>query len=112
MAKVRRVYEIAKELNVASKSIVDKCQAEGVPGIDTHMSPVKIGLELTIKEWFGSAEAAKHSAAVETAEKVDVAKAKKARRNAPGSTARMRAMPPRTLRSRWKNCRRSTASPK
>ena len=32
----------------------------------------EIGLELTIKDWFGSAEAKSNSAAVETAEKVDV----------------------------------------
>ncbi len=88
MAKARRIYEIAKELGVASKAIIEKCNAEGVPGIDTHMSPVKIGLELTIKEWFGSAEAAGHSAAVETAEKVDVAKAKKARRKRAGEISR------------------------
>ena len=88
MAKARRIYEIAKELGVASKAVIEKCHAEGVPGIDTHMSPVKIGLELTIKEWFGSAEAEGHSAAIETAEKVDVAKAKRARRKRAGETSK------------------------
>ena len=55
MAKVRRVFEIAKELSVASKAIVEKCKAEEVPGITNHMSTVKMGLEATIKQWFGSA---------------------------------------------------------
>ena len=54
MAKARRVFEIAKELNVPSKTIIDKCNAEGVPGIINHMSVVKIGLEATIREWFSS----------------------------------------------------------
>ncbi len=75
MAKAKRVYEIAKALGVNSKDIVAKCQAESVPGIDNHMSTVKIGLEMTIKEWFSEAEPSTHTA-VETAEKVDVTQAK------------------------------------
>ncbi|HEX7010400.1 MAG TPA: translation initiation factor IF-2 [Phycisphaeraceae bacterium] len=77
MAKIKRVFELAKELGVSSKAIVDKCQAEGVPGITNHMSTVKIGLAETIRQWFGEAQA---STAVETAEKVDLTKARRARR--------------------------------
>lgn len=82
MAKVRRVFEIAKELGVASKAIVAKCTAEGVPGISNHMSTVKVGLEATIKEWFNEAASKEvvASTAVETADKVDLTKARKARR--------------------------------
>ncbi len=82
MAKVRRIYEIAKELNVASKAIVDKCLAEEIPDIKDHMSPVKKGLEMTIREWFSDhakAVAEPHTA-VESAAPVDLEKAKKARR--------------------------------
>lgn len=90
MAKMKRVYEIAKELGVASKAIVDKCNAEGVPGVDTHMSPVKIGLEMTIREWFTQHTAQDPSTAVEETKPVDLDKARRARRKrakAPGAAA-------------------------
>ncbi len=80
MAKAKRVFEIAKELGVDSKAIVEKCQAEGVPDIKNHMSTVKLGLYQTIKEWFSAVES--HTA-IEEAEKVDIAKVRKpARRKA------------------------------
>ncbi|QQE10977.1 translation initiation factor IF-2 [Planctomycetota bacterium] len=85
MAKAKRVFELAKELGVKSKAIVDKCQAEGVPGITNHMSTVKLGLAETVRQWFSDAAAASDSTAVETAEKVDLEKAKakaKARKKA------------------------------
>ena len=74
MAKTKRLYEVAKELGVASKAIVEKCQAEGVPGIENHMSQVKLGLVETIREWFRGSAA--HNA-IETAERVDLDKARK-----------------------------------
>ena len=82
MAKAKRVFEVAKELGVASKAIVAKCQAEGVPGITNHMSTVKIGLEQTIRQWFSESADTEQAAAtaVETAEPVDLTKARKARK--------------------------------
>ncbi|RMH28138.1 MAG: translation initiation factor IF-2 [Planctomycetota bacterium] len=70
----KRVFEIAKELGVKSKSIVDKCHAEGIPSevIKNHMSTVSIGLEQTIREWFTAEEGS--STAVEQADKVDLDK--------------------------------------
>ncbi len=70
----KRVFEIAKELGVKSKSIVDKCHAEGIPSevIKNHMSTVSIGLEQTIREWFTAEEGG--STAVEQADKVDLDK--------------------------------------
>ena len=76
MAKANRVHQIAKELGVDSKAIVAKCKAEGVPGIDNHMSVVKLGLVETIRQWFAEAETEDH-AAIETAEKVDLKKVRK-----------------------------------
>ncbi|QDU32936.1 Translation initiation factor IF-2 [Poriferisphaera corsica] len=76
MAKAKRVFELAKELGVKSKAIVDKCQAEGVPGITNHMSTVKLGLAETVRQWFSGAAAATDRTAVETAEKVDLEKVK------------------------------------
>ncbi len=75
----RRVFEIAKELNVASKAVVAKCHAEGIPEsiIKNHMSSVSVGLEATIRDWF-STDAEAHDegggTAIETAAKVDIEK--------------------------------------
>jgi translation initiation factor IF-2 len=66
-----RVHQLGKELGVSSKDIVAKCQAEEIPDIVNHMSPVSIGLAQTIREWFGSAEGGV-ATAVETAEPVAI----------------------------------------
>ena len=70
----KRVFEIAKEMGIASKSIVAKCHAEGIPEslVKNHMSTISVGLEATIREWFSSDES--NSSAVETTEKVDIEK--------------------------------------
>ncbi len=69
----RRVFEIAKDLDINSKAIVAKCRAEGIPEevIKNHMSTVSAGLEATIREWFTAGEAA---TAVETTDRVDLDK--------------------------------------
>jgi translation initiation factor IF-2 len=73
LAKAKRVFNIAKELGISSKAIVEKCHAEGIPEelIKGHMSTVSVGLEATIREWFSTHA---DSTAVETAEKVDIEK--------------------------------------
>ena len=70
-----RVHHIANKIGVGSKDIIAKCTSEGIPDITGHMSAVSAGLEATIVEWF-SEEVTKSSSAVETAEKVNVIKAK------------------------------------
>ncbi len=80
----KRVYEIAKDLGIKSKAIVEKCSAEGIPEdvIKNHMSTVSVGLEQTIREWFaGSDEESPHTA-VETSEKVDIEKARQPKKKA------------------------------
>lgn len=78
----KKIFEIAKELGINSKLIIEKCHAEGISEdlVKNHMSRVSAGLEATIKEWFASGE---HGiTAVETAARVDGerAKARPARR--------------------------------
>ena len=97
MAKAKRVFEVAKELGVTSKAIVAKCKAEGVPDVTNHMSVVKIGLVMTIQEWFSVGDTVADAAhtAVETAERVDL---KKVRRKATAkvatkATAKVRVAP-------------------
>ena len=73
-----RVHKLAKELGISSKDVIAKCEAEGIPGIENHLSPVSIGLAATIREWFSKVEDAEESTtAVETAEKVDLEEARK-----------------------------------
>ncbi len=82
LAKTLRVHNLAKELGVKSKAIVEKCVAEGVPDITNHMSTVKLGLAETVRQWFADAteDTAEHNTAIETAEKIDVAKVKAPRK--------------------------------
>ncbi len=72
----KRISDIAKELGIASKAIVEKCLAEGIPSdkVKGHMSTVSAGLEATIREWFSN-ESGAHTA-VETLEHVDIEKVK------------------------------------
>jgi len=76
LAKQKRIFDLAKELGIESKVIIAKCVAEGVPAdlVKNHMSAISAGLDASIREWFS--DAASH-AAVERADKVDVARAKK-----------------------------------
>ena len=94
MAKAKRVFQVAKELGVSSKDILAKCEAEDVPNMTNHMSTVSVGLEMTIKEWFGEAETS-GGTAVETAQKVDVKRAKaRARKKAKPKTKPVEAEAP------------------
>ena len=71
MAKATtRVHILAKELGVKSKSIVEKCQAEGLD-IKNHMSTISIGLSATIREWFSEGE---HKTTIEKSSRVDLEK--------------------------------------
>jgi translation initiation factor IF-2 len=66
-----RVHLLAKELNVKSKAIIEKCQAEGLDQIKNHMSTISVGLAATIREWFSEGE---HATTVEVAKPVDLKK--------------------------------------
>ena len=67
----KRVHEIAKELGIKSKAIVDKCKAEGLSAIKGHQSTVSVGLEATIREWFSSDDGSEHNT-VEKTERVNL----------------------------------------
>jgi MoxR-like ATPase/predicted RNA-binding protein with RPS1 domain len=53
----KRISDIAKEIGVASKLIIQKCVDEGVPPdkVKSHASVVSAGLEAAIREWFSTA---------------------------------------------------------
>ena len=63
-----RVHILARELNVSSKVLVTKCQAEGIEDIKNHMSALSAGLEATVREWFSEGA---HDTVVETAKRID-----------------------------------------
>ena len=108
----KRVFEIAKELGVASKAVVQKCRDEGIPEsvIKNHMSTVSVGLEATVREWFSGGQAPS-ATAVETSKPVNLDKVRakpRARRKvneqeadtgAAGSTGTAVAEPP--ARAKW-----------
>ncbi|MFG0252146.1 MAG: translation initiation factor IF-2, partial [Phycisphaerales bacterium JB038] len=79
MAKAKRVFQIAKELGITSKDILRKCEAEGLDNITNHMSTVTVGLEETLRQWFGESEEGHAATAVETAPKVKVERRAKRR---------------------------------
>ncbi len=76
----KRIFELAKEMDLPSKMILEKCQAEGIPNMKNHMASVSAGLEATIREWFASSEDSAVATAVETAEKVDLTRVKAQRK--------------------------------
>jgi len=69
----KRIFELARELDVTSKVVLEKCRAEGIE-VKNHMSTVKAGLAATISEWFS--EPSVGGSAVEVTEHVDLVKAK------------------------------------
>lgn len=76
MAEKMRVHILAKELSVASKAILAKCAAEGLP-VKNHMTALGPGLEATIREWFSDGQ---HVTTIETADRVDLKKVRLPRR--------------------------------
>ena len=87
-AKNIRIHVLAKELGVASKAVIAKCEAEGVPGVTNAQSTVKLGLAATIREWF-SGDAAEQHNAVEQAERIDLEKVAKPRRRTAAKKAKI-----------------------
>ncbi len=71
VAEKMRVHILAKELNVPSKIIIEKCKAEGIDVVKNHMSTLSAGLHATIREWFSDGQ---HVTAVETSRRVDLEK--------------------------------------
>jgi hypothetical protein len=79
MADKMRVHILAKELNVSSKSIIDKCRAEGVDSVKNHMSTLSAGLHATIREWFSDY---RPTESLETATPIDLTRVR-LKRNRP-----------------------------
>jgi translation initiation factor IF-2 len=68
----KRIFQLAKELQVKSTAVVEKCHAEGID-IKNHMSTLSAGLEATIREWFTSGD---NATTIETTARVDLEKVK------------------------------------
>ena len=87
-----RVYILATELGVKSTAIVKKCQDEGLD-VKNHMSAISAGLAATIREWFTEGE---NITTVETAEKVDLQKARVIKKPKPKAPAKEAEAPKAT----------------
>jgi len=74
--KKKRIHNLAKELDVTSKAIIAKCEAEGIT-VKNHMAVVTAGLEATIREWFSEGS---HDTTLEEAGRVDLKRVKRKRR--------------------------------
>ena len=48
-----RITQVAKDLGIPTKDIIEKCISEGIEGVTTPQASIPIGLAETIKEWFG-----------------------------------------------------------
>ena len=57
-AKGIRVSQLAKELNITSKAILDRIKKEGLPNPPVNaQSTISLGLAETVREWFANAPA-------------------------------------------------------
>ncbi len=73
-----RVNQLAKELGVESKAILNRCREEGLGDkVPNHMSVLSIGLAETVREWFGNSGG---SAGVQTMAPPDTATKAKTRK--------------------------------
>lgn len=91
-----RVNQLAKELGVPSKLILDRCKQEGLgEKVPNHMSLMSLGLAETVREWFAGAgggvatavETATEAAAEEAHEGASKPKAPRRRKKAEGGAA-------------------------
>jgi len=75
-----RVNQLAKELGVESRAILQKLRDEGLGDqAPNHMSVLKLGLAASVREWFSSGDGGGGGTAVETAPPVEAAVKTKAR---------------------------------
>jgi hypothetical protein len=56
--RTKRLFEIAKELGVSARVIIEKCRDEGItrPVVRDQMTPVPAWLEASIRVWFRDGE--------------------------------------------------------
>ena len=53
-----KIKELAKELGITSRDLIDRCRAEGLP-VENSATKVKVELEHVIREWFAGRELSK-----------------------------------------------------
>jgi translation initiation factor IF-2 len=89
LADKLRIFQLAKDLNVDSKVIIDKCRAENVD-VRNHMSTVSAGLAATIREWFSDIGG---DTATQTAAPVDLKQVRRKRRAPSAAPAEAPSVP-------------------
>ncbi len=68
-AEAMRVHELAKELGVTSREIVEKCQDDGMAKVRSPMSSVASAVADRVRRWFGMGKAADETVEVEQPER-------------------------------------------
>ena len=56
-----KIKELAKELGVTSRELIDRCRAEGLP-VQNSATKVRVELERVIRAWFACHETSKDAA--------------------------------------------------
>ena len=83
-----RVSQLAKDLGVATKDIIARCEAEGISDVKQPQSTISMGLALTIREWFGGGVAVQEAPVETVASKADASKASEATTDEDGSSTK------------------------
>ncbi len=83
-----RVSQLAKDLGVATKDIIARCEAEGIADVKQPQSTISMGLALTIREWFGGGVAVQEAPVETVASKADASKASEATTDEDGSSTK------------------------
>ncbi len=52
--RTQKTFQVAREIGIDSKAIIERCKAENVPNIDSHLSLVGSDLAANIKRWFST----------------------------------------------------------
>ncbi len=47
-----KINELAKEIGVPSRQVLDRCRAEGIP-VQNSISKLSPDIERLVREWFG-----------------------------------------------------------
>jgi translation initiation factor IF-2 len=93
-----RVNQLAKELGVESKAILQKLRDEGLGDqAPNHMSVLKLGLAASVREWFAGEAGGGGGTAVQTAAPVEVATKPKTSRARKTKQVESESMGPTTL---------------
>ena len=57
-----KIKDLAKELSVTSRAIIDRCRAEGIP-VQNSVTRLSPEVERSVRQWFGGDRAGERTSA-------------------------------------------------